>query len=513
MNDNALKVFNYEHESTFRVKIEKPLYDAFVKNFLEQRPVGRVDNSDGDGSDNHTDGVKEKEHVDDSTNAFHDRRWMKNRKNENFKFGENIIIVFDDGKRLSERRYEMKCTEQKQYAATFYKNKLYLVTRAMSTERLLPACKRNEVGNVIKTTHRYVLYPKKDHVYSKMNKLRQKHRDTMELHIQNKNQEYDWSDEYVDKMRELDPCVSRLKFRLSFDNETSNDNCSYYLTCEVEYEKNANIRDVYIYENFMIYLFEDYVCDPEVMKMITFETVANTELFESVKPKIQLYSKFDQSSQFVWAPKWNGVSAKFVKLDDRVQIWPDLSPLQTINITSGERKKFSIINNCVLQVEILNNFIVIVHIISIKMNGKLHYVDLYNNLSFLRYIYKQLHGQRLGSHTVLVQRFVKSKLPVNFDMENGKYDGLIIYQNNQYIKWKQPTVDAMYTGDNQFFVGNNKRYELIKCPEDCSRLNVGKVYELSSKLEVLRERLDRAFCATWEEYVGFVNNVELLTKM
>ncbi|UDM55405.1 Lef-4 [Phenacoccus solenopsis nudivirus] len=478
----------YEYESTFRVKIPEDKYTQLLtrieKRYNDIHYNRKLENTFKSSSSSSSTPTN-----DDGNN--NDDKYYEGFDDEKFEYCTNVLLVFNNGCRLSERRYERKETTLRQFSATFF-DFFYPMIRTQSTEQLMPPCDPADIGLITKCAYRYILTPTTRYTRHVL----QQFAHTYNLDLANVNA-------YVDM----------LKFRLTLDNENTSTSNFYYLSCEVEYEKNSDIGEIYLFEILLIRVFYEFINETELKSFIKYEELTSTELFESIKPKVHLYSKFDQKQSYMWAPKWNGVSAKFIKIGKLISIWPDLSPLQTLEINDMD-PAFDCLDKYSLQVELLDNLIVIVHVISIKVGGKLHYVDLYNNLSFLRHTHSILHNKRLGNYIVKVQQYTNSRLPYTFDMKNGLFDGLIIYQNNHYIKWKQPTIDAIYLGGNRFYVGSSKRYETLICPhlkeDEQNELQVGSLYELSATLEILRERRDRVYCATWEEYLDFVKNVKLL---
>jgi hypothetical protein len=69
----------------------------------------------------------------------------------------------------------------------------------------------------------------------------------------------------------------------------------------------------------------------------------------------------------------------------------------------------------------------------------------------------------------------------------AKYDRIILVQRAMFIKWKQPTIVARYLCDSTFEVGDNDNIVKFKIlSDDTSRCKENNIYEISSKLKILR---------------------------
>lgn len=114
---------------------------------------------------------------------------------------------------------------------------------------------------------------------------------------------------------------------------------------------------------------------------------------------------------------------------------------------------------------------------------------------------------------MIVQKFHGDRqCPKTFQLD--RYDGFILAQDRLLIKWKQPTIDARYLGNNTFEVGDSKNpilFSLDAGEQADDKCTENSIYELSSKLSIIRKRIDRLLCSTTKEYELFVKSIKLLT--
>lgn len=380
----------------------------------------------------------------------------------------DVIFIFDDDTRLHERIIEKKNTIKKEYKLYLYKDVLFPIKRTISEE---VKCKISSV-EVKKAIYRKILF---------------------------KND----------------------KIRISINKEEIEQGCRYVVCGEVEYK------------SYCLF-FERCKLEEELMenlmewsKYITFENLTMENIFSSCPPKIQMWSCFDPKIAYNWAYKWNGIKGKFFFNNNTLIIIPDVNNIEyitlndeknNVNENTIERSVSNIISNTkansmCLQVEIMEDKIVIVELISCKYNNKIYTCDVPTNLKFLKLLFNQIGTQNLTikNKQLIVQQYFPDPIPKNgYDV--SIYDGFIIAQNSNLIKLKYPTFDAKFIGksffDNDLFqVGQNA---MIRIPNNIESKIFNAIYEIGINNFILRMRNDRLTPSTEEEYKNYIECCKML---
>lgn len=311
--------------------------------------------------------------------------------------GQNdVIFIFDDKTRLSQREYQYKIANEKTYILSFYNDFLFPIKRTKSIETR----KKIDSLYVEKTVYRKIIY-NEDNIRIALNKT------------------------------EADYGV--------------------HFTCsgEIEYKENDLYSTICEYEKKLTQLMSKWY------KFVKFDKLTNESLFSCCTPKIQSWICVDFEDSFNWAYKWNGVKAKMLYNDNYITLAPDANNIEIINFKCDFLKEFEYI--C-FQVEITDIYIVIVELISITYKNIVYSMEPNSNVKFLKFLNKRLNNREytINNKRLIVQQYYDNREnPLPKDFSDLLYDGLLINQNNMLFKVKLPTLDVKYIGSNRFLVGTN----------------------------------------------------------
>lgn len=389
---------------------------------------------------------------------------------DRYKLEETVILIFDNDTRLASRVYQSKRIETRKFVAVFTNGRFFPILRTYAVEKVETLPKStDDLPQVSKAIYRVIV-----------TKLDATKRDGVST-------------------------------RFSFNKEEDAQHGVFYnMACETEYSMTATYREIMDNEQTMIQDYYDFISLVE----LRMDAQTLNDLFASVVPKVQMWSCFDPTLPYKWAYKWNGVKAKSVVKNDRILLWPDSAPVQTLRYDGD----LSAIDKIAFQVEIMPMCVVLIHAISVSFFDKIYNIEPYTGIQVLDHLHRTLQNvivtnkDRTLSVPLIVQRFHDDQpCPETFPMD--RFDGFIFAQDLLFIKWKQPTIDVKYLGNNTFKVGDDKTPIMFtldeeeraedKCEED-------NIYELSSKLSILRKRIDRLHCSTTREYELFVKSIKLL---
>lgn len=407
--------------------------------------------------------------------------FLKFQKKNNWH--HDVIINYNNGARLSTRRYECKKTLSKDRIAVFHNKCFYPITRTNSTEE--PLGKSTLIGSIVKGAIRYfnVTTPS------------------------------------------ADDSIKYVRMRQSVNKAENVHGVMYFLASEIEYNINIEYEEMLQVEHFMLETNKEFIHEHMATDALDRDDSCKNDMFISTAPKIQMWSQFNVEESYKWAYKWNGIKAKMMIKDGVMCLWPDSMPIKTHTFSTKNDNPYDFdiavknLGKINFQVEIMPTSIIIVHVLSVSYQKKVHLIDPYSSIDFLDFLRIKLPEIHVNFITLdessqkmrlRFQRFFNPPKCNTFNQE--KYDGFILVQRSMFIKWKQPTIDARFLGGSLFEVGNGNNIiqfrlqsgHLSECKKD-------KIYEISSDLKILRHRIDRLFCSTYKEYQMFINSIAQMT--
>lgn len=397
----------------------------------------------------------------------------KNDTSEIYSTRQTVILIFGDGTRLASRVYQSKRIESRTYVAVFMDGNFFPILRTHAIEKLEKLPKSTKiVPDIIKSVYRIIL------------------------------------------TRRGIVLPDGVTLRFSFNKEEDSIHGTYYnMACETEYPMTSNYGDIVRNERTMLREYYDFI----KLARVPMNAQTLNDLFASVVPKVQMWSCFNPELPYRWAYKWNGIKAKFMVKNDRILLWPDAATVQTLRYEGD----LSAIDKIIFQVELMPTCIVLIHAISVSFFNKIYNIEPYTGIDILNYLHAKLHdiyvtyeNEPSKKLPLIVQRFYDDR-PCPKSFSTDTYDGFILAQELLFIKWKQPTIDAEYMGKNTFKVGDDKKPILFKLDDNENADDIcveHNIYELSSKLSILRRRIDRLLCSTTKEYELFIKSVKLLNK-
>lgn len=300
-------------------------------------------------------------------------------------------------------------------------------------------------------------------------------------------------------------CIHRVivhdeeNIRVSYNKEICPNGNKYTLEYEIEYPANSEYSRILREERCLIKLFLKHG------NAIKRDIMTIGDMFSSVMTKTQMWHCFDHTQEYLWAYKWNGIKAKILVTDQTsadgsfvTNIWSDDSKITSKN--SRGTNIHHMINIC-CAAEIMDDRIVIIEAIGTIIGEDMYTTEPMANASFLKRLAKLLGDDAvIGDKPLVVQRFYKQPMPSKY-LENC--DGFILIQDDLVIKWKIPTIDVKCLTPSTFKVGS----QMI----DLAFVGVpGKIYEITHKLDVLRDRNDRSAASSDQEYSVFLASSKML---
>lgn len=362
----------------------------------------------------------------------------------------DIIFFFDNDTRLSARRLERKTITQSRRLLNFYHNHWFPIKRTQATEDL---CEIGPHANVVSAIHRLIVY----------------------------NEE---------------------GLRVSYNKEECDSGVRYTVCYEIEYSsETTTYQHILLYERkLMAKLLEDNYD-------ITRQTMTLENICECVMSKVQMWHLFDSTFDYIWAYKWNGIKAKLLITSQTLSngsnltyIWPDAKPVKTECATSCS---LDILMNLCFLVEIMDDYIVIIEVIGTLID-KIYTTEPMMNASILKYLKYNISDLKISNKPVYIQEFYPAPMPSDYD--KSKYDGFIVIQNDNVIKWKAPTIDVKCIEPQKYTVaGQTFTLEHLGV--------VGKIYEMSWTNKILRQRTDRIAASCEKEYDIFVKSTARLVEI
>lgn len=401
-----------------------------------------------------------------------DKRLYDSLGSENADTASDVILIFADGSRLSQRTVQRKVFTEKKLILGFANGRFYPIRRTRATEcttHIEPTL------SVEKAVHRRIIA------------------------IETRDDGY--------------------KLRVACNKEEVEDGVRYTLTCEAEYPEPRwgggeikSFKLVRSYEADLMSIMHERFGSVRVAP----DKLTLNEIFSCSVPKVQVWNLFDAQRAYAWAYKWNGVKAKFMFVNGHAYIWPDANEIYT-KPCSGD---LSIIEHMCLQVELMDDKIVIVEVIAASYSSKIYTVEPLTNVAMLGHLKAALSASAVsvGEKRLVVQTFYITPLPARLP-DHPDYDGFIIVQHELLIKWKAPTVDVKCVGPYRYTVGSGDRNTVMNLPEvdGEGRETVagveGRIYEMASNFKILRHRTDRITCSTDREYKLFLESCKQIDPL
>lgn len=287
--------------------------------------------------------------------------------------------------------------------------------------------------------------------------------------------------------------------RVSYNKEDCEDGIKYTLQYEIEYPENSAYQDILYCERHLMrkVLNDGYVIKRTAMSL--------ENIFSCVMSKVQMWHCFDGAKKYIWAYKWNGVKSKLMITNNTATadakmsyLWPDGNVVSTQLCTGNN---LHLLENLCLLVEIMPKYIVIIEVIGALVGDIIYTTEPMMNAEILKYLHTNLTDVSIKGNRVLVQRFYPNPMPSFFDHE--LYDGFIIIQENEIIKWKQPTVDVKCEDGYSYSVAGT-----ILTLEHYGTKD--RIYEMTWQNKILRQRNDRITSSSENEYKIFLASSEHL---
>jgi len=361
----------------------------------------------------------------------------------------DVIFLFKNGTRLSCRTMQKKTTTYCRNLISFHENNWYPIRRTTAIESMQTLPKHYLCDKVI---YRLIIY----------------HQNNL---------------------------------RISYNMEECSNGVKYNAEYEIEYKKDTPYRDILKYERKLIHaaMCDNFEVERQILSLV--------DLFSYVMTKVQMWHCFNPQKEYIWAYKWNGIKAKLLitdKLSDNgsnlTYLWPDANDI-VIEECRGTNIS-ALINFCFL-VEIMNDCIVLIEAIGASIEQNIYTTEPVTNSSVLKFLKDQNTKLTIGNKPVLIQEFYMPPLASSYDME--KFDGLIIIQDDMIIKWKIPTIDVKCIDGFKYKIANN----ILTLDFEGT---TGKIYEMSYKNEILRERNDRIVESSPQEYIVFLESSKQLLE-
>lgn len=372
----------------------------------------------------------------------------------------DVIFLDDTGVRLSDRCVQRKITTHTRHLINFYNGQWFPIKRTISTEESLV------LTQMISSIKKAIL----------------------------RNQRF-----------------TEHGIRISYNREDTCDGCRFNVKYEIEYPDNSPYDVILEKERLLVQqvMHDGYKIARSKMDL--------SNIFSCVMTKVQMWHCFDVKKDYRWAYKWNGIKAKLLIADKsnnntnnddddnnnntkEAFLWPDAKDI-IMDKCYGDNYE-PVLNFCFL-VEIMEDFIVIIEAIGALIDGVIYTSEPKTNTAVLEYLNEHVSNLRIGSKPVRIQKFYLPPLPNTYD--SSVFDGFIIVQDDMVIKWKIPTIDAKCIEPYKYKVAS-KIIQLSFAGD------VGDIYELSHKYEIIRKRNDRIAPSNEQEYNMFLKSIEHLNE-
>nr|DBA13088.1 TPA: late expression factor-4 [Oryctes rhinoceros nudivirus] len=303
----------------------------------------------------------------------------------------------------------------------------------------------------------------------------------------------------------VEKCIHRIivhhqdGIRISYNKEVGPYGEKYNIEYEVEYAPNLDYKHILRQERRLMKLFlkHGHAIRRTIMTRI--------DMFSCVMSKVQMWHCFNHAEPYIWAYKWNGIKAKML-ITDKIEpdgsyityIWSDASTISN-HLCRGNNIEY-LINIC-CAVELMEDRIIIIEAIGTMVDDKIYTTEPMANASFLKHLNGKFTDNVLvDDKPLLIQKFYPPPLPNRY---KDDCDGFIIIQHDLIIKWKIPTIDVKCITPYTFKVGS-QIIPLAFVGEP------GKIYEITYKHEVLRQRIDRLAASSDQEYAVFLDSSKML---
>lgn len=442
-----------EWESTIRIPITEDIFlKATKSSSSSSSSSSSLPNSLNNNNDNNNfNNENNKDLAKTNTDINEPKDFDKFNSNHNkpFSLCKDIIFLFDNNTRLSQRHLQSKVTTNEMKVLSFFNNNWFPIQRTKAIEQLASLTADTTI-NVTKIIYRIITY-----------------RDSYGL-------------------------------RVAYNKEYTQLGCKFSVTYEVEYPENTKYKKILACERKLMHrvLNDGYIVGRERMSL--------DNIFSCIPSKVQMWHCFNPRYNYIWAYKWNGVKAKMLITDKKTEngsyltyLWPDAKRIST-NVCFSNSRLDILINLCIL-VEIMNDCIVIIEVIGSLIHDDIYKTEPVSNAAVLRHLNNNLPTDiRIGEVPLIVQKFYPKPMPNTYDY--GKFDGFIVIQNDLIIKWKQPTIDVKCIDKNKYSVGDGHEFLLSFYGE------TDGIYEMSCDNTILRKRNDRLVAGTEQEYKVFCNS-------
>lgn len=317
------------------------------------------------------------------------------RAKQTEKYSMDIIFLFKNGLRVSNRTVQRKIKVNDRKLLTFYKNAWVPMDRTISTEESVDL---PEIMSVEKCIVRLIVF---------------------------------WDD----------------GIRITYNKEICEFGEKYNIEYEIEYPENSEYQYILLEERRLI------KCFLEKQHTIKRNIMSRLDMFSCVMSKVQMWHCFDDTQSYIWAYKWNGIKAKILITDTQQEDgsfiayeWSDASSI-TNKMCRGSNIR-DIVNIC-FAVEIMDDRIIIIEAIGSSMNDAIYTTEPMGNASILKHL--NVGDMYIGEKPVSIQKFYPPSLPNTYGPD---CDGFIIIQNDLIIKWKIPTIDVKCITPYTFKVGS-----------------------------------------------------------
>lgn len=291
--------------------------------------------------------------------------------------------------------------------------------------------------------------------------------------------------------------------RVSLNREThATDGVFFFASFEVEYPENVTIAELCDYEIELATVAQKFKCIDSPQSLDT------KDVFSIIPQKLQSFENWDPNSEYAWAFKWNGIRAKVVFFEHFVQIYPDSLPSETLPYRIKSEQSSQSIRNICFTCEILPepwNLIIVLEVAGARFGRTLFSPEPITSRKFLDMKKPSLEGIEIqrgqNGYRLQVQTFHPSPCP--FEYDETLHDGIVIEQRNSLIKWKEPTIDVLCVKKGKeliYVLGDGLQTVPISYPEGEPR----KIYEIGCRFQILRERKDRKYPSTLQEYKEFL---------
>ena len=321
---------------------------------------------------------------------------------------------------------------------------------------------------------------------------------------------------------------SDFKMRVAIEEKSSHEGMTYALTAEVEYNQrtfsmyipNKNVEDQFFnkFEGFLMYHLQFL----ETSMLYKFDS--SKLPFYGSRDFRPLHIYYSASPDEMVVYKWDGYKCKFC-YHDNILTYYDAKH----NYCTGDCPILKKFENIVFQGELIleHELIIITDILGGFVNNhhNLYMPQPLEVIPFFEWFKTELKKENGIEEPYKMVLYNKNRMIVfdvmfqfKIDFQNSDelpkypYDGYIIMQNANILKYKTPTIDVLV---EKSFLKISGRIRPIT--DECfPHLQENKIYEIQQKKDgsykILRLRYDRLCPATVEQYEKFLSELEFIRK-